>query len=118
MGKKINRISRQDMAALQSYQWPGNVRELRNVVEHSVIVSGGEKLQVRLPGNGHKGSGGHKTLEQYEIQHIQDALRLTGWRIKGEGGAAGLLGLNPSTLYSRMQKYGISSSRDRDDIST
>ncbi len=49
--------------------------------------------------------------------HIREALRQTGWRIKGEGGAARLLGLNPSTLYSRMQKLGISIRNDKDEIS-
>jgi formate hydrogenlyase transcriptional activator len=117
MGKKINKISKQDMAALQSYPWPGNVRELRNVLEHAVIVSSGDRLQVRLPERSGSASGGVRTLEEYEIMHIKDALRLTGWRIKGEGGAASLLGLNPSTLYSRMQKLGISNRPGKDEIS-
>jgi formate hydrogenlyase transcriptional activator len=117
MGKKINKISKQDMAALQSYPWPGNVRELRNVLEHAVIVSSGDRLQVRLPERSGSDAGGIRTLEEYEIMHIKDALRLTGWRIKGEGGAAALLGLNPSTLYSRMQKLGIGNRPGRDEIS-
>jgi formate hydrogenlyase transcriptional activator len=117
MGKKINKISRQDMSALQSYPWPGNVRELRNVLEHAVIVSNGDKLQVRLPEMRGQEVSGMRTLEEYEVMHIKDALRLAGWRIKGNGGAASLLGLNPSTLYSRMQKYGISNRPGRDEIS-
>jgi len=117
MGKKINKVSRQDMAALQRYPWPGNVRELRNVVEHAVIVSSGDTLQVRLPESGGGELSGLHTLEQYETMHILDALRLTGWRIKGEGGAARLLGINPSTLYSRMQKLGIANRPAKDEMS-
>ncbi|HTP67016.1 MAG TPA: sigma 54-interacting transcriptional regulator [Geobacteraceae bacterium] len=117
MGKKINKIAKQDMAALQRYFWPGNVRELRNVVEHAVIVSSGDRLQVQLPENNGKDASGVRTLEEYEIMHIKEALRQSGWRIKGEGGAARLLGLNPSTLYSRMQKLGISNRNDKDEMS-
>jgi len=117
MGKKINKVSRQDMAALQCYPWPGNVRELRNVVEHAVIVSNGDRLQIRLPENIHEEMPGIRTLEEYETMHIREALRLTGWRIKGAGGAASLLGLNPSTLYSRMQKLGISNRPLKDEMS-
>ena len=116
MGKKINKVSRQDMAALQCYSWPGNIRELRNVVEHAVIVSSGDSLQVRLPEKRHEETPGMRTLEEYEMMHIREALRIAGWRIKGEGGAAKLLGLNPSTLYSRMQKLGISNHL-KDDMS-
>ena len=44
---------------------------------------------------------------QRVAKYIKDVLKKTGWRIKGENGAAAILGLNPSTLYSRMEKLGI-----------
>jgi len=47
------------------------------------------------------------TLEEVERQHIQQTLVATHGKIKGKGGAAKLLGLNPSTLYSRMRKLDI-----------
>ncbi len=47
-------------------------------------------------------------LEDVERQHIINILDDTGWRIAGARGAADRLGLNPSTLRSRMQKLGIS----------
>jgi transcriptional regulator of acetoin/glycerol metabolism len=47
------------------------------------------------------------TLEQMERGYIEETLRQTGGRIKGEGGAARILGMNPATLYSRMKKLGI-----------
>jgi len=117
MGKKINKVAKQDMAAFQRYSWPGNVRELRNVIEHAIIMSNSDRLQVQLPEEHDPKAPGVMTLEEYEIMHIKEALRLTGWRIKGEGGAAMLLGLNPSTLYSRMQKLGISNRNCKDEMS-
>jgi transcriptional regulator of acetoin/glycerol metabolism len=82
---------------------------LRNVIERAVIVSTGDTLNVRLPENGQSASPKIMNLEEIESRHISEVLRLTGWRVKGEGGAAQLLGMNPSTLYSRMLKLGITS---------
>jgi transcriptional regulator with GAF, ATPase, and Fis domain len=48
-----------------------------------------------------------KALADLEHDHILQVLKNTGWRIEGKNGAAGLLGLNPSTLRARMRKYGI-----------
>ena len=47
------------------------------------------------------------TLEEIECRHIRETLKATRGKIKGRGGAAELLGLNPSTLYSRMRKLAI-----------
>ena len=58
------------------------------------------------------------TLEEMECRYIGDILRQTGWRIKGDGGAAQILGMNPATLYSRMKKLGISSQREKDGMSS
>ena len=49
MGKKILTIPKRTMETLQRYTWPGNIRELRNVVEHGVIISSGDTLEVPLP---------------------------------------------------------------------
>ena len=108
MGKKISRISKQDMAALQGYGWPGNIRELRNIIEHAVIVSTGDLLSIQLPTGQTKQTFNSYVLADVERQHILNVLQITNWCIKGVKGAASKLGLNPSTLYSRMQKLGIS----------
>ena len=42
-----------------------------------------------------------------EVDHIRSVLEATGWRIRGRGGAADLLGMKPTTLESRMAKLGI-----------
>jgi formate hydrogenlyase transcriptional activator len=95
------------MDAMLRYDWPGNIRELRNVVERAVIVSSGDTLQLELPEIVPGGEAAVSTLAEAEADHIRGALRRTGGRIKGAGGAAALLGMNPSTLFSRMKKLGI-----------
>jgi len=119
MGKKIDSISKDTLSALQEYHWPGNVRELESVVERAVITSQGAALQVldrfesfrkQEEPAGQPGPGGEhevKGLVELEHDHILHVLQKTGWRIEGKNGAAGILGLNASTLRARMRKYGI-----------
>jgi len=101
--------------ALTEYDWPGNVRELENVIERSLIVSRGEPLSfpelgvrratVGAPGDGP--AGRFLRLDDVVTEHILSALNRCGGRVSGEGGAAELLGINPSTLRSRMKKLGV-----------
>jgi formate hydrogenlyase transcriptional activator len=63
-------------------------------------------------------SASGQSLEENERQHILHMLEQTSWRIKGAGGAAACLGVNPSTLYSRMKKLDIPTRRNKDDISS
>lgn len=111
MGKKIRRIPTRDMEALMAYPWPGNVRELRNVIEHALIVSNGDTLQLQRNDLFDQHVDGPLTLEEVERRHILAVLKSTKGRIKGSSGAADLLGLNPSTLYFRMRKHGITIDR-------
>jgi len=113
MGKKITQVPRQTMEALQSHPWPGNVRELRNVIEHGAIVTSGDTLRVPMLLDADAGVPPAETLASSEQEHILKALEKTGWRIKGPRGAATMLGVNPSTLYSRMQKLGIPNRRQK-----
>jgi formate hydrogenlyase transcriptional activator len=107
MGKKIENISKKSMEALQSYSWPGNVRELRNVIEHAMIVSSDRTLVVHAPKLPSSETPDVRSLEDMERRHIVSALERNGWRVGGKGGAAEVLGLKRSTLYSRMKKLGI-----------
>ena len=107
MGKKIRRIANRDMELLKAYAWPGNIRELRNVIEHAMIVSKGDMLELELLAGGASQAAMAMTLEEVERRHILKVLELTGGRVKGAGGAAERLDINPSTLYSRMRKIGI-----------
>jgi transcriptional regulator with GAF, ATPase, and Fis domain len=115
MGKKISKVPQKAMDALQRYSWPGNVRELRNIMEHSVIISPGEILRIPNLAASAQTSAKIMTLEETEREQILRTLEITQWRIKGPRGAAQQLGVNPSTLYSRMEKLGIPTRRQKDE---
>jgi PAS domain S-box-containing protein len=107
MGRKISRIASSDMEALRVYSWPGNIRELRNAIEHALIVSKGDTLNLSQFAPSLPLKSKLLSLKELEYQHILEILKITHGRIKGKGGAAELLGLNSSTLYSRMRKLNI-----------
>ena len=108
MGRTVCKINPRDMEALQRYPWPGNIRELRNCIEHSLIFSSGDTLQVILPeGPQRRQDPLTLSLQEVEQQHITAVLGGTNWRVHGEKGAARILGLNPNTLFFRMKKLGI-----------
>jgi PAS domain S-box-containing protein len=140
IGKRIDAVSPEAMARFQAYPWPGNIRELENVIERAVILSSGPELDVipgLLPSSAvsrvetvtPSGGSVRATLPSSrdaapssdapssrvagaERDRILAALRATEWRIDGEHGAAAQLGLNPSTLRSRIKKLGISRSHE------
>jgi transcriptional regulator with GAF, ATPase, and Fis domain len=114
-GKRIDQIPKPLMARLVEYHWPGNVRELCNVIERASITCPGPELRlseplsldlpishgiVDVPDN-------FLSLEDMERRHILKALKTTSWCISGEGGAAKLLNINPSTLRNRMKKLDL-----------
>ena len=119
MGKTVAPLGASDVAALRSYAWPGNVRELRNVVERAIITSRSGRLDLErvLPASGPSPQGGappaegeiltERKLRQLERDNLVAALERAEWRISGEGGAADLLGLSPSTLKSRMKALEV-----------
>ena len=110
VGKQIFSIAPSSLKIMQDHAWPGNVRELANVIERAVINCQGSTL--RLVDHFEKPSVQDqsqvsKTLEEMEKEYILRILESTGWRIEGRKGAAKILGLNPSTLRTRMTKLGI-----------
>jgi transcriptional regulator with GAF, ATPase, and Fis domain len=107
MGKEIESIPRKTMEALQSHSWPGNVRELRNAIEHAMIVSSGKMLVVSPLQLASLEVDATRNLEDMERRHIVSVLEGASWRVAGKGGAAEVLGLKRSTLYSKMKKLGI-----------
>ncbi|HEU4767297.1 MAG TPA: sigma 54-interacting transcriptional regulator, partial [Pyrinomonadaceae bacterium] len=107
-GKTISAVSPRAIQSLQDHAWPGNIRELANVIERAVIHTQGSVLRVvdefepvedELTPS--------QTLEEVERDYILRTLESTGWRVEGKHGAAKVLGLNPSTLRTRMLKLGI-----------
>jgi DNA-binding NtrC family response regulator len=100
--------------ALQEYQWPGNVRELENALERAVILTEGDQISTAvLPErvterraeplvSSHTPT--NPTLEAVERAYIM-------WVLQSEGGnksrAAEVLGIDPSTLYRKLSRYGV-----------
>jgi transcriptional regulator with GAF, ATPase, and Fis domain len=110
-GKRVDRISGENMLALQQYSWPGNIRELRNLVERAMITSTGNQLTIVLPRRPAVALRCSVKLIDVEREHILTVLESTKWRIRGTGGAAEQLGLKPTTLETRMTKLGLSRPR-------
>ena len=109
---------------LMAYDWPGNVRELENLIERALIQKRGDTLSFEtlsapqvLVGREVTGDAGRNrtalSLDEINAQHIRQALEKAGGKINGPGGAAEILGLNPNTLRSRMNKLGIPFGRKR-----
>ncbi|MEQ8253996.1 MAG: sigma 54-interacting transcriptional regulator, partial [Smithellaceae bacterium] len=109
-GRHIETVSKSTMRILQDYEWPGNIRELEHVIERAIITSEGSVLELvdflDLK-TGDKPEESLKDLEAMEREYILKVLQKTRWKIDGEGGAAGILGLNPSTLRFRIKKLDI-----------
>lgn len=109
-------LARGAIDRLMAYGWPGNVRELENVIERALILNRkgpldfdrfilkqkDDKTSV-VPGKEEE----FLELDDLMSLHIQRALTKTNGKIHGSKGAAKLLGINPSTLRSRIKKLGI-----------
>ncbi len=112
LGKTIKRIPTTTINALEGYHWPGNVRELENAIERAVINTPGDSLQlVDTPLSpvtaSTQATDIFSTLQEVEYDHIVNVLQATNGRVDGPKGAALILGMNPSTLRTRMRKLGI-----------
>ena len=118
MGKQIESIPPETMAAFQWYSWPGNIRELQNLVERAVILS----RDGVLPNPLHKNqtelmiSGLHPTRTFYTSRTLRDSdraliletLEQARWVVGGPHGAAAKLGLKRTTLLALMRRLDIS----------
>jgi formate hydrogenlyase transcriptional activator len=117
-GKRFRRVNKRTLDHLQSYPWPGNVRELQNVIERSVIVCDTDEFIVDeswlSQGRSLEGAAAlSSTLAAHEKSIIEDALRASGGRVFGPGGAATRLGIPRSTLESRIRALKINKRRFR-----
>ena len=115
-------LTASQMRQLQNYDWPGNVRELQNVIERAVITSHLGSLRLDIPSAESRSAAPattrSKSREESEVipdkemtRRMRDnmiaALKRSGGRIYGPGGAAELLGIRPSTLSTRIKKLGL-----------
>jgi len=114
LGRPMDAISPTFIEQAAAYGWPGNIRELENLVERALIMSGSEGFDALelfaspgVPADTSVAPAAHATLEEIERAHIRRVLDCARWKIEGDSGAAGMLGLNASTLRGRMRKLGI-----------
>jgi transcriptional regulator with GAF, ATPase, and Fis domain len=119
------RLTNEALEQLTAYDWPGNIRELRNVIERAVILSLRGPLRIdRVLGTGEPvarcGPGrpgtdaaevnrvfSREELSRHERDNIIAALDRAAWKVSGSGGAAEILGVKPTTLASRLKRFGI-----------
>jgi DNA-binding NtrC family response regulator len=106
--KKIDSIHPEAMEALRRYPWPGNVRELENAIERAVVVGKGRQIQLKdLPFAITLGGAAEMeklSLEEMERQHIARVLAIEAGNLSN---VARILGINRSTLYAKIKKYGL-----------
>jgi formate hydrogenlyase transcriptional activator len=118
MGKQVESIPPETMAAFQWYSWPGNIRELQNLVERAVILSRDGVLtnplhknqtELMIPSQ-HRTRTFHSSmaLEDSDRTLILETLEQADWIVGGPRGAAGKLGLKRTTLLAKMKRLGIS----------
>jgi formate hydrogenlyase transcriptional activator len=120
--RKFNRqglhISQADMQRMQAYDWPGNIRELVNVIERGVILAQSDKYILELPRAaetipdldtrlGDRLYSPIYSFADIEKQALINALKFTKGKVFGQGGAARLLDLKPTTLNSKLKKHQI-----------
>ena len=109
MGRRIDSIDADYIAALERHTWHGNVRELRNAVERSMIMADGNRLTADcLAPEFHAAAGSADpdslALDDLERRHILRVLEHTAGN-KAE--AARLLGIGIATLYRKLESYGV-----------
>ncbi len=124
--KKLNlpplRLTKANVKTLMQYDWPGNIRELQNVIERAAIVSRNQRLTLDLPGGTRAISAATSSDEKlddpetildakqmlaFEQQNLARALKACGGKVSGPKGAANLLGMKPTTVYSRIKQWDL-----------
>ncbi|NIM20311.1 MAG: GAF domain-containing protein [Candidatus Latescibacteria bacterium] len=118
------RLTQANMLQLRDYDWPGNARELQNIIERAVITSRSRTLRFDFPAGDMPREASLPPIPPppkddappfvtaAEIRHLEKenllaVLELTKWKIYGRGGAAELLGMKPTTLFSKIKKMGL-----------
>ncbi len=127
LGKAGLKVSARELEKLKAYHWPGNIRELENVIERQAILARGEQVIFPQLCNDDNESIDQRIINQAgpafitdetilqteserrdsERRNIINALMHSRGKVSGAQGAARMLGVNPSTLASRIKKLGI-----------
>jgi len=115
----VLRLSKAALHQLERHDWPGNVRELQNAIERACILAPNGPLRfdelgvaaARTKPREHAPEPAavrtRADLRDEERRNLIAALRTTGGKVFGAGGAAELLGMKPTTLASRLRALGI-----------
>lgn len=109
----MTRLTKANINALLAYDWPGNVRELENVIERAAILAQGGKLQFEFNVAGQVSSEGqdlvlsNAEMRSLERDNLIRCLRRSKGKVSGQGGAAKLLGLAATTVYSKIKSFSI-----------
>ena len=121
LNRQAPRLSEAALRQLTARDWPGNIRELENAVERAVILADDGQLHFDPPAvevtarPAATGAGlpllTRAALEKHQRETIAAALERTGGRVSGRGGAAEMLGMKASTLFSRMIVLGLRRNR-------
>lgn len=113
-GKNVRGIAPQVLDNMKRYHWPGNIRELENLIERNVLLTRDDTItsmvlptQLEQPAAMVPADNRVTTMSEGERAHILAALKKCNGKIWGEGGAASLLNIPPTTLNSKMKKLGI-----------
>ncbi|KPJ48190.1 hypothetical protein AMJ40_07940 [candidate division TA06 bacterium DG_26] len=103
---QLKRVSDEALKILTDYEWPGNIRELENVIERAVVLHEGSVIgPEELPIFPERGViAPKKSIKAAEIRRIAEVLEETNWN---KSKAAKILGIHLSTLYRKMETYGI-----------
>lgn len=117
LGKTVTGVSPQVMDRLKTYHWPGNIRELEHVIERHMILAQGPLItSIDIPDRSAQVLTNDKiimpTIYEMEKMHILNVLRICNWKIQGNGGAAQMLDIPPTTLHSRIKRLGITKSAE------
>ena len=110
--RDISKISQKALQQLKEYNWPGNIRELEHLIERSVLLTSKNEITEfeilkDFPLAKKEAETTILSMEEMEREHIMNALKMCNGKVYGAGGAAELLKISPSTLFSKIKKLQI-----------
>ncbi len=113
-GERLKHLSEEARQAFQEYSWPGNVRELENALERAAILTASDEILVsalpeRVTQRKAEPLVSNRTPPNPTLEAVERAYIM--WVLQSEGGnksrAADILGIDPSTLYRKLSRYGV-----------
>jgi formate hydrogenlyase transcriptional activator len=119
VGRRFEGIDADSLERLRAFNWPGNIRQLQNVIEQSAILCDQRTLRVEEHLLSERSAGHNdvsslvETISSDEKLMIEQALTASEGRVSGPQGAAAQLGVPPSTLESKIKRFGIDKLRFR-----